>query len=127
MKYRIKEVPNRNILCFQVTKKVSSNLLILINSYKIPEVFKGQIPKDESDFLKRLSVALLAIPGVIELSFDRYEISVEKSDAFEWEDINFEVIAVIKRIVAKGAEMRELPRIICTEADRHHLELDEDF
>ncbi len=127
MKYRIKEVPNRNILCFQVTKKVSSNLLILINSNKIPEVFKGQIPKDESDFLKRLSVALLAIPGVIELSFDQYEISVEKSDAFEWEDINFEVIAVIKRIFAKGAEMQELPRIICTEADRHHLELGDDF
>ncbi len=126
MQYRIKEFPNRNILCFQLNEKISGKPLGPINSLKNLELLKGQISEDEIDFLKRLSRALLAIPGVIELSFYTHEISVEKTDTFEWEDINFEVIPVIKRIVAKGAEMQELPRIVCTEADRLFLGLDDE-
>lgn len=118
MKYKINEVPNENILCFHVTEKISSNLVISIDSMETFELFKDEMRKDEREFLKYLSGALLAIPGVIDLTFNKYEISVEKSEVFDWQDIEPNVIHVIKSIVAKGGELEELPRVICTEEER---------
>lgn len=118
MKYKIEEFPNENLLSFHVTANISSKLVISINSMEAFEMFKDEMRKDEREFLKYLSGALLAIPGVTELSFSKYEISVQKSEVFDWEDVEPNVIHVIKSIVAKGAELEELPRIICTEEDR---------
>lgn len=121
MKYKIEECPNQNILCFHVTEKISSNFMISIDSMETFEMFKDEIRKDEREFLKHLSGALLAIHGVTEITFDKYEISVEKGEVFDWENIEPDVIHVIKSIVAKGAEIQELPRIFCTSEDRENV------
>lgn len=118
MKYKIEEHPNEDRLSFHVTEITSSKLVISIDSMKTFEIFKHEMRKDEREFLKYLSGALLAIPGVTELTFNKYEIGVQKGKVFDWKDVEPHVIHVIKSIVAKDSELEELPRIICTQEDR---------
>ncbi|GEM_PF-2488569 len=120
MKYKIEEVPNHDIQEFHVTEKVCSETLHSLRSSENIEshdIFK-RLSKGEIEDIGYLTDALFAIDGIIEVGYHKYKLRITKADLFDWSEIEEQVLHVIKSIVAKGAEMVEIPRKACTEADR---------
>jgi hypothetical protein len=115
MKYKIEEHPNTALQTFHITEKLCEEWVHMVTSM---ERFDLLVPKGDRETLKYLAGALLAIPGVTELSFHNYELRVHKAELFDWPEIEEQVVHVIKSIIAKDDELVEIPRKACTEADR---------
>jgi hypothetical protein len=79
------------------------------------------VEEDGSDELQFLAWSLLSIVGVVELSLDEYKISVTKQPEFYWEEIEATVMLVIRNTIAKGEEIKLLPRDLCTDNDRRRI------
>ncbi len=115
MKIKIEEVPNEAILNFHVDKKVSPELVVDADSVEnIKEEWDFmEDGKEPPEILVALAEALFAIPGVTSLGFDKYEITVEKAELFEWKDIEPKVLEIIKaQFLKEGEEVKEMPRTI---------------
>ena len=107
---RVEDGQHPNARKFCATKEISLSQLV---SFKLPY----QEDEDLSVklellggvgilFLKKIS----AIPGIEEIYFSRYSVTIWKSSAFEWEDIEGSIITALKMIFGPEAEQVEIVR-----------------
>ena len=113
MKYRIEEAPNRDVLEFHITKKLSES-----GNY-----FGGADMIDDDDLNeatpegKELARKLFEIDGIDELHFGRYDFMVCKANLFSWDKITPEVIRVIKEVLSPNEELEELERVTMSDEE----------
>lgn len=92
----VEQVPNRDIHVYHVTMEVSNTPL---------HEFRRPIERPSSDkYLKevgergtKLVKSLLHLPGVDDVWISPYRLSVTKGNAFDWDDIEPEVLAILKK------------------------------
>ena len=101
---------------FSTTEEISLSRFV---HFEIPY----QDDEDLSTKLKKLGVVgkfllteLSTIPGIMEIYFSRYSITIWKGNAFEWEDIEDSIITALKRIFGPNAEQ---VKIVCVNGLRN--------
>lgn len=109
LKIKIEEVPNEDILIYHI-----SDVLTKIEwSFESEEDLqygglgsinfkKVEVP-EELQYLA--GTLLLTVDGLIQVSFSKYEIRFEKSPAFDWKDMEEEILPIIKKFLAKEREI----------------------
>jgi hypothetical protein len=122
MKYSIEEFPNHDIQEFHVTSKVCSVTLHSLHDsdasfIKSADIFE-KLSDGEIEDMSYLVAALFAIDGIVEVGLDKYDVRITKATLFDWPEIEEQVLHVIKSMIAKDKELVEMPRKVCTEADR---------
>ena len=55
--------------------------------------------------LQYIAGAFLMIDGIVRVDFERYEIRLHKSPVFDWPEIEKEVLALLKSLVAKKKDI----------------------
>lgn len=118
MKIKIEEYPNPERIGFHLSKRIPNNS-------SDPTFFLSHMSfGDEKSGLedaKQIMDMIFAIEGVTDVTIQPYEIGIGKSPACDWEEIESDVVHVIKAMVAKGDSIEFKPRKTMTEAEREHI------
>jgi hypothetical protein len=80
---KILTYPNENVRSYATTK----------HSGETYKRYSRQLTKKAPQLVKDL----LEVDGVVEVGLEPYKISVEKGDAFSWDEIEGEILAVLRK------------------------------
>lgn len=118
MKIRIEEHPNPERISFHLSKRVPNNSED--PNFIVSEMSFGD-EKPGLKYAKQIMGMLFAIEGVNGVTIRPYEISIGKSPACDWKDIESDVIHVIKAMIAKKESVEFKPRKTMTDNEREQI------
>lgn len=113
MKYRIEEVPNRDVLEFHVGKKLSESGACFMGLDMIDDDDLNEVTPEGKELAKKL----FQIDGVDELHFGRYDVMVSKASVFSWDKVTPKVILVIKEVLSPDEDLEELERVTMSDEE----------
>lgn len=104
VRIKIEEVPNNDILIYHLTDKLTD----MKWSFESPEDLQRggiysinfeeiEVPKEIQNLA---GILLVSVNGLKRVDISKYEIRFEKSPAFEWREIESEILLVLKKELA---------------------------
>ncbi len=117
MKYRIEEVPNRDVLHVHIDKRLMRGRIFHFDSPESldekDDMLNVNCPKDLKDLAKRL----FEIDGMEDIFMGQHDIHLGKGSTFTWNEILPKALDVIKAVIAPDEEMEEMEKIAMSDEE----------
>ena len=115
LRIKIEEVPNADLLFFHISDPLTEIYWSFeseedlqyggIDSHNFNNV---EVP-EELQYLA--GMFLSTVNGLLEVAFSKYKISFQKSPVFDWEEMEEEILVIIKKFIAKKREISIKERV----------------
>jgi len=120
LKIKVEEHPNKGMLSIHISKRISKK--DYVTYYNQLRAEENEYDNGRTEELGYLAQALFAVDGVRELHFSQYEITIQKAEIFEWEEMIPDLIHVVKNMLRKeGDDFERMPDIKVTEEERERI------